>query len=137
MGNWVIICHGDQDRDRGTTIVPEGTELRFWVNEGQPATVGAALTIVRELERNPTDIDILQKMIDHTEWGSGVRWEATFAHGGQGVQALYLWGDPTITCVGTLNLDTRQFQRWTTTAEETLERVLRAHPGHVHLICCR
>jgi hypothetical protein len=137
MGNWVIICHGRQDQDRGTVIVPAGIELQFWVNEGQPALVGAALTIVQELQRNPTDITTLQKMIDRTQWGSGVRWDATSGTSGQGVQSLYLWGDPTIGCVGTLNLDTGQFQRWTSVAEDTRERVLRAHPGFVHLICCR
>jgi hypothetical protein len=136
VGNWVIVCHGTIDPDRDRIQVPDGTELRFWVNEGQPANVGAAEQIVEELRRNPVELDSLQHLIDRT-WPQGVRWDATHGTGGQWVQALLLHGDATIDCVGVLDLTTRRFQRWRTTTVTTLQQLLQARHGTIHLICCR
>ena len=137
MPNWVIICHGRPDTDRGTVHVPDNVqELTFWVNEGQPALVSQAELIITELQRNPAELASLQALIDKI-WGPKVDWLAVQGAAGQPVQGLYLWGDPGIDCVGVLNLDTRQFVRWSDATEVPMVNKLKSYPGSIHLICCR
>lgn len=137
MGNYVIICHGGAEPDAGPVQVPEGSELQFWVNEGQPAYVGPAKDILAELLRNPTDVGDLQRFIARTWTNPQVRWDETHGRAGDWVTALGLHGDDDVDCVGVADLTTRTFTRWNRAHETTLKRVLADYPGNLHLICCR
>ena len=135
MGNWVIICHG-RARGVGPVQVPADSELTFWVNEGQEASVAAAALIVTELMRNPVDVDSLQQLITKAWPDHKVDWSRTSGAGGQWVEDLDLKGDADIECVGVLDLTSRQFTRWAD-GRSTLGRVLGQYSGNVHMICCR
>jgi hypothetical protein len=138
LGNYVIVCHGASRPDWGNVEVPHGSELQFWVNEGQPAKVAAADLILTELKRNPLDVEGIQKLIDRAWPGVGVQWTQTLGTGGKWVTALELGGDDNYDFVGVTNLQNGHCLRWNGAYRTKLKSVLADYPNsNLNIICCR